>query len=59
MALKTVLIIVTITVEEAVNIEEEGRHAIDSNAQHPVIDALPEEFVLSMLLLSVVMTNFR
>ncbi|CAG2180741.1 unnamed protein product, partial [Oppiella nova] len=32
---------------EAVNIEEEGRQAIDSNAQHPVIDALPEEFVLN------------
>ncbi|CAG2115800.1 unnamed protein product [Medioppia subpectinata] len=34
-------------VEEANNIVEEGRQAIDSNAQHPVIDALPEEFVLN------------
>ncbi len=32
--------------EEVHNIEEEGRQAIDSNAQHPIIDALPEEFVL-------------
>jgi hypothetical protein len=35
-----------ILVEEVQNIEEEGRQAIDSNAQHPIIDALPEEFVL-------------
>jgi len=35
-------------VEEVQNIEEEGRIAIDSNAQHPIIDALPEDFVLGM-----------
>lgn len=33
-------------VEEAQNIEQEGKLAIDGNAQQPNIDALPEEFVL-------------